>query len=67
MGQRRHHQFQNKRNADKDDYRTVNPKQDNQRNRQQQHQKRPHYWREQRVSFHVCPQLISSTAICAPG
>jgi hypothetical protein len=46
MGQRRHN-FQQKRNADKDDYRTLNPKQDNQRNRQQQ--KRPQHWREQRV------------------
>lgn len=48
MGQRRHN-FQQKRNVDKDDYRTVNPKSDNQRNRQQQQPKRPQHWREQRV------------------
>jgi hypothetical protein len=48
MGQRRHN-FQQKRNVDKDDYRTVNPKSENQRNRQQQQPKRPQHWREQRV------------------
>ena len=69
MGQRRHN-FQQKRNVDKDDYRTVNPKSENPRHRQQPPPKRPQHWREQRVrSLHhyqcclhhrACPTFANS-------
>ena len=51
FGQRRHQFQHNKRTGDKDDYRTLNPKAEQQRNqRNPPHQKRPHqFWREQRV------------------
>ena len=55
FGQRRHHQQHqhNKRNADKDDYRTLNPggnKPEQRHQRAPPHQRRPNnFWREQRV------------------
>ena len=64
MGQRRHN-FQQKRNVDKDDYRTVNPKSENPRHRQQQPPKRPQHWREQRVRSPSWWSLHRRICLCA--